>query len=211
MSATKSTNEPAETEETSVPKSNSVFMGYFDDEMPLLKSNMEKVRSAPVEKKDSFKVFCEGPNQGEYGPVESKLVFTGNMITGGFKVTAGGFDYFKIEWQDTMWFEFNDAELKVRLNEKKQRYVKFVDEDQYEQFKEIHAEIAPTENPFQGFTSDFVARQTMAVSKPPKLTKEQEEQALLQQQTFMHFEVWKEKHNFFKGSNWQKHYMSLEL
>ena len=97
LAASKSTQETYE--EPPVPKSNSsVFMGYFDDDMPALKNNMEKVRSAPVEKKDSFKVFYEGPNQGDDGPVEGKLMFTGNMITGGFKVTSGGFDYFKIEW-----------------------------------------------------------------------------------------------------------------
>ena len=83
----------------------------------------------PVVKKDSFRVMYEGPNQGDNGPVESKLIFLGNLTTGGFKVHDSDIDYFRIEWSDTMWFEFTDSENKVRLNEKKQRYVRFFEEE----------------------------------------------------------------------------------
>ena len=54
-----------------------------------------------------------------------------------------------------MWFEFNDENLKVRLNEKKKKFIVFDDAEFYNQFKDIHSDVAPKENPFLGFTSSF--------------------------------------------------------
>ena len=141
-----------------------VFKGYFEESIEESKE-FENKRNLPVNKRDSFPVFYSGPNQGDNGPVEARLVFVGNLTTGGFKVINDETDLFKIEWQDTMWFEFNDEETTVRLNEKKQRYVKFIEKEFYEQFKEIHREIAPKENPFLGFTSSIVARPSAVVRK----------------------------------------------
>ena len=49
----------------------------------------------------------------------------------------------------------------VRLNEKKQRTITFDNAEFYNQFKEIHSEVAPKENPFLGFKSSFVPRATV--------------------------------------------------
>ena len=59
------------------------------------------------------------------GPIQAKLVFVGNITTGGFKIQGDDQTLFKIEWMQTMWFEFNDEKLGVRLNEKKQRNITF--------------------------------------------------------------------------------------
>ena len=117
---------------------------------------------------------------------------------------------FKIEWVQTMWFDFNDEKLKVRLNEKKQRMLTFDDPEFYNQFKELHSEVAPKENPFLGFSSSIVPRATV-VQKPSIAKPFDPEKEALELKTYMQFEMFKEKFNFFKGSNWVRHSMCLEL
>ena len=103
------------------------------------------------------------------GPVQAKLMFVGNITTGGFKIQEGQATLFKIEWMQTMQFNFNDEQMIVRLNEKKQRTITFDNAEFYNQFKEIHSEVAPKENPFLGFKSSFVPRAT--VVQNPKTVK----------------------------------------
>ena len=82
-------------EEKKNSETTAVFKGYFDDDEEDF--NLEK-RAAPVAKRDHYPVFYSGPNQGEYGAAEAKLVFVGNMTTGGFKVHNDAIDFFRIEW-----------------------------------------------------------------------------------------------------------------
>ena len=62
-----------------------------------------------------YPVVYSGVNLGEKGPLAAKLVFEGNMTTGGFKVFDESEDLFKIEWQNTLQLEFIDQECIVKL------------------------------------------------------------------------------------------------
>lgn len=61
----------------------------------------------------------DGINEIMIEPRQAKLVLSGNTTIGGFKIISDDQTLFKIEWMQTMWFEFNDEKLGVRLNEKK--------------------------------------------------------------------------------------------
>ena len=76
-------------------------------------------------------VKVDGVNEQMIGPIQAKLVFVGNITTGGFKIQGDDQTLFKIEWMQSMWFEFNDEKLGVRLNEKKQRTITFEDAEFY--------------------------------------------------------------------------------
>ena len=116
-----------------VKTSNTVFKGYNSDSEEEFVPK-ERTRAAPVAKRDHYPVIysCQD-ERNPVGPVAAKLVFVGNRTNGGFKVhnDDASVPFFKIEWQDTMWFEFNDEQTTVRLNEKKQKFVKFTDTEGY--------------------------------------------------------------------------------
>ena len=90
-----------------------------------------------MKKRDHFPVTysglvkVDGVNEQMIGPIQAKLVFVGNITTGGFKIQGDDQTLFKIEWMQSMWFEFNDEKLGVRLNEKKQRTITFEDAEFY--------------------------------------------------------------------------------
>ena len=103
--------------------------------------------------------------------------------------------------------------MKVRLNEKKQKFIVFDNAEFYHQFKDIHSDVAPKDNPFLGFTSSFcelVPRATV-VQRPSLAKPFDPEKEALELKTYMQFEMFKEKFNFFLGSNWVRHSMVLEL
>lgn len=65
--------------------------------------------------------------------MEAKLVFEGNMTTGGFRVfTDTNDDLCNIEWQDAREFGFNDELQKVNISNAES--VQFTKRDQYRQF-----------------------------------------------------------------------------
>ena len=68
------------------------------------------------------------------GPVQAKLMFVGNTTTGGFKIQEGQATLFKAEWMQTMELKFNDEQMIVGLNEKKQRTITFDNAEFYNQF-----------------------------------------------------------------------------
>ena len=119
---------------------------------------------------------------------------------------------FKIEWMHTMLFNFNDEKMVVRLNDQKQQTMTFENAEFYNQFKEIHGDLAPKENPFLDFSNSFgfVPRATVVQEASAAKPFDPEKEAL-EQKTYMQFEMFKEKFNFFLGSNWVRHSMCLEL
>ena len=74
----------------------------------------------------------------------------------------------------------------VILNGQKHVNITFENADFYVQFKEIHSDLAPKENPFQDFSQsfDFVPRATM-VQKPSIAEPFDPEKEALEKKTYM--------------------------
>ena len=97
-----------------------------------------------------------------------------------------------------MLFNFNDEKMIVRLNDQKQQTMTFENAEFYNQFKEIHGDLAPKENPFLDFSNSFgfVPRATVVQEASAAKPFDPEKEAL-EQKTYMQFEMFKEKFNFF--------------
>ena len=83
-------------------------------------------------------------------------------------------------------FEFDDEKMIVRLNGQKQVNITFENADFYVQFKEIHSDLAPKENPFLDFSKsfDFIPRATV-VQKPSTAEPFDPEKEALELKTYM--------------------------
>ena len=71
-------------------RSGSVFLGYFEDDGEVQSPDVFRKKSIAV-KRDHFPVVYQGLAKvnGEeemIGPVQAKLMFVGNITTGGFKI-----------------------------------------------------------------------------------------------------------------------------
>ena len=76
-----------------------VFKGYFEEDEEEMERELThregRRRQAPVKRRDHFPVTYSGLQKVEggvdkmIGPVEAKLIFVGNIATGGFKIQDG--------------------------------------------------------------------------------------------------------------------------
>jgi len=56
-----------------------------------------------------------------------------------------------LEWRDSESLQFDDEKFKVELNDANQGSIEFQFENEYTDFKLVHTNMAPKENPFLMF------------------------------------------------------------